>query len=64
MNDGWQAADAKQGTLGKVLVFSYAAEWEGQFYREKKVMVYYKEIGGAVVLLTVKVRYGPSFQKG
>ena len=64
MNDGWQAADAKQGTLGKVLVFSYAAEWEGQFYREKEVMVYYKEIGEAVVLLTVKARYGQSFQKG
>jgi len=29
MNDGWQAADAKQGTLGKVLVFPYTAEWEG-----------------------------------
>ena len=48
----------------RCVVVSYAAEWEGQFYREKKVMVYYKEIGGAVVLLTVKARYGPSFQKG
>ena len=35
LDDGWQAADAKQGTLGKVLVFPYAAEWEAQFYREK-----------------------------
>jgi hypothetical protein len=64
MNDGWQAADAKQGTLGKVLVFPYAAEWEGQFYREKEVTVYYKVIGEVVVLLTVKARYGQSFQKG
>jgi len=54
MNDGWQAADAKQGTLGKVLVFPYATEWEEQFYREKEVTVYYKMIGKAVVLLTVK----------
>ena len=60
----WQAADAKQGTLGKVLVFPYAAEWEAQFYREKEVTVYYKVIGKAVVLLTVKARYGQSFQKG
>lgn len=35
-----------------------------QFYREKEVTVYYKVIGEAVVLLTVKARYGQSFQKG
>ena len=62
IDDGWQAADAKQGTLGKVLVFPYAAEWEAQFYREKEVTVCYKVIGEAVVLLTLKARYGQSFQ--
>ena len=64
MNEGLQAADAKQGTLGKVLAFPYAAKWEEQFYREKEATVYYKVIGEAVVLLTVKARYGQNFQKG
>jgi len=38
----WEASDAKSGTLGKVLVFPYEKEWEGQFYEEKEVTVYYK----------------------
>lgn len=40
--DGWQATDARPGTLGKVFIFSYEAEWEGEYYREKQVTVYYK----------------------
>ena len=64
MNDGWQAADAKQGTLGKVFVFPYAARWEGEFHLEKEVTVYYKSIGEQVIVLTVKARYGQGFQKG
>jgi hypothetical protein len=32
LNEGWEAADAKPGTLGRVMVFPYEAEWEGQFY--------------------------------
>ena len=64
MNDGRQAVDAKQGTLGRVLAFPYASEWEGQFYPEKEVTAYYKTIDKQVVLLTVKVRYGQGFQKG
>jgi hypothetical protein len=35
MTEGWQAIDAKPGTYGKVMVFSYETEWEGQFYLEK-----------------------------
>jgi hypothetical protein len=35
MAEGWQAIDAKPGTYGKVMVFSYETEWEGQFYLEK-----------------------------
>jgi hypothetical protein len=37
LNGGWEAADAKSATLGKVMVFPYAAEWEGQLYAEKEV---------------------------
>jgi len=29
-NDGWEATDAKSGTLGRVMVFRYEAEWEGR----------------------------------
>ena len=34
LNEGWEAMDAKPGTLGKSLVLLYEAEWEGQFYPE------------------------------
>ena len=61
---GWQAADAKSGTYGKVMVFSYEAEWEGQFYPEKEVTVYYKLVENErVILLTVKARYGQDFPR-
>jgi hypothetical protein len=61
---GWEADDAKAGTAGKVFVFPYNREWVGKTFAEKEVTVYYKLIGGEVVLLTVKARYGNSFPKG
>ena len=64
LNEGWEATDAKPGTLGKVMVFPYGAEWEGQFYEEKEVSVYYKSVGEHLVLLTVKARYGKDFPRG
>jgi hypothetical protein len=64
LNKGWEARDAKPGTSGKVLVFPYEAEWEGRFYREKEVTVYYKVIAGEIILLTVKARYGQGFPWG
>ena len=60
---GWSASDAKPGTRGKVFVFDYQSEWLGRFFEEKEVTVYYKVIGGAVVLLTVKARYGGDFPR-
>jgi len=64
VNEGWEAADAKRGTSGRVLVFSYQREWEGRWYEEKEVAVYYKLLGGSLVLLTVKARYGQNFPRG
>jgi len=64
LNNGSAASDAKPGTLGRVLVFPYQAEWEGQFYQEKEVTVYYKMVGEATVLLTAKARYGQGFPRG
>lgn len=64
LNEGWKATDAKPGTLGKTKVFSYGgAEWEGGFYLEKEVTVYYKRTGEEMVLLTVKARYGQAFPR-
>jgi len=50
--------------LGKVLVFSYGAEWEGRFHDEKEVTVYYKVKDDQIVLLTAKARYGQGFPRG
>ena len=63
LNEGWEATDAKPGTLGKVMVFPYQAEWEGQFYQEKEVTVYYKVTDEGLILLTVKARYGRGFPR-
>ena len=64
LNNGWEADDAKSGTLGKVFVFSYKGDWEGKYFEEKKVRVYYKLVNGGFTLLTVKARYGKDFPKG
>ncbi len=40
------------------MVFPFQAEWEGRFYEEKEVTVYYKLTDEGVILLTVKARYG------
>ena len=63
LNEGWEATDAKPGTVGRVFVFSYQAEWEGKFYEEKEVTVYYKVVDGNIMILTVKARYGRNFPR-
>ena len=63
LTKGQTAKDAKPGTFGKVLVFSYNNQWEGRFFEEKEVKVYYKFINDNFVLLIVKGRYG-KFSKG
>lgn len=64
LNGGWEAIDTKSGTQGKIYVFPYQQEWEGRWYEEKEVTVYYKMVEGALVLLTVKARYGLAFPRG
>jgi len=58
LTEGWDADDAKPGTYGKVFVFPYNNRWEGEFFEEKEVRVYYKFIDNSFVLLTTKARYG------
>jgi len=55
---GWDAGDAKEGTIGEVFVFPYKEEWEGKFFEEKEVTVYYKYKAERLVLLSAKARYG------
>lgn len=64
LNEGWEAADVRSGTLGKVMIFPYQKEWEGRLYEEKEVAVYYKFVAESFVLLTVKARYGKDFPRG
>lgn len=63
LTEGWEANDVKIGTVGKVFVFPYNNYWEGKFYEEKEVSVYYKYIRDSLVLLTVKAKYGKEFSK-
>jgi hypothetical protein len=58
INKGWDADNAKEGTIGKVFVFPYKEEWEGKFFEEKEVTVYYKYKAESLVLLSAKARYG------
>jgi hypothetical protein len=64
LNEGWEAQDAKAGTGGKVLIFPHQGEWEGQFFEEKEVSVYYRTVGEKTLILTVKARYGRDFPRG
>jgi len=63
VNEGWEAKDAKRGTIGKVFVFPYDSTWQGDLFEEKEVTVYYKVVNEGIVLLTVKARYGKYFLK-
>ncbi len=58
LNEGIIEKDAKQGTLGKKMVFTFKKKWEDIYYEEKEVIVYYKLKNGEIILLTVIVRYG------
>jgi len=60
---GRQVADARPGTMGKAKVFAYGAEWEGAFFRQKEVIVYYKQTDQGIILLTVIARYGQEFPR-
>ena len=61
--EGWEALDAKPGTLGKVMVFPYGHAWEGVSYEEKEVTVYYKSSSAGIILLTALARYGTGFPR-
>jgi hypothetical protein len=63
LEEGWEAKDAKSGTIGRVFVFPFNQVWEGESFDEKEVSVYYKPVHDTVVLLTVKARYGKGFLK-
>lgn len=59
---GWTSGDAKPGTRGRTLVFTYDAQWEGTHYEEKEVTVYFKS-DSTLILLTAIARYGSDFPR-
>ena len=63
LKEGWEAKDSKEGTFGKVYVFPYNAIWEGKYFEEKEVSVYYRYEENNMIILTVKARYGKDFLK-
>ncbi|MEW6103201.1 MAG: DUF4258 domain-containing protein [bacterium] len=63
INEGYDADDAKEGIYGKMLIFPYNDRWEGRFFEEKEVRVYYRLENDNFILLTVKARYGSEFQR-
>lgn len=64
INEGYNIDDAKEGTVGKVWVFPYNAYWEGKYFEEKEVTVFFKYKNDELVLLTTKARYGKKFLTG
>jgi len=65
MVEGWEAAESKPGTYGKIMVFEYESYWEDLYYQQKEVTVYYKQQEGEnLILLTVIARYGQNFYRG
>lgn len=64
LESGWFGNDARTGSHVKVMVFSFDAMWEGRFYEEQEVAVYFKKAGAEIMLLTVKCRYGKGFPRG
>jgi hypothetical protein len=61
LNLGEAVRDAKEGTLGKRLVFQHSEHWEGKWFEEKEVTVYYILEDAQIILLTVIARYGKAF---
>lgn len=64
LDQGWEASDAKAGTKGRTQVFLYDRMWEGTYYDEKEVTVYFKIVEDELILLTVLARYGKDFARG
>jgi len=64
LQNGWDAEDVQEGTIGKVYVFEYNRYWKDKFYPEKEVSVYFKYEGDTKILITAKARYGSGFPRG
>lgn len=63
LNEGWVADDAKPGTFGRTFVFTYKNYWEGKYFEEKEVTVYFKYVNTKLIILTAKARYGKFSKK-
>lgn len=61
---GWPCDDARAGRECRTLVSEYNAVWDGKWYAEKEVTVYYVREGDRLILVTVNTRYGSGFPRG
>lgn len=63
LETGWPCDDAQSGTDCRTMVFEFRAEWEGRWFEEKEVTVYFKDVEDSFILLTAKARYGSNFPR-
>ena len=61
---GWPCVDARSGVDCRTQVFTYDNEWEGRWFAEKEVTVYFKYDEGELIWITTKARYGRGFPRG
>jgi hypothetical protein len=64
LRHGWQCGDAAGGRDCRTFVFALEAVYDGRWYAEKEVTVYYTQQAGETILVTVKSRYGSGFPRG
>ncbi len=63
LGSGWPCSDPQPGRDCRMIVFDFASTWDGRWYLEKEVTVYYTFEEGTTILITVKVRYGSGFPR-
>lgn len=61
---GWPCGDARPGAECRVAVFRFEADWEGRWFAEKELTVYFKYDGDQFIFVTLKTRYGAGFPRG
>jgi hypothetical protein len=61
---GWPGGKPRPGNSAVVHVFGYEAEWNGRWFAEKEVTVYFKETDEGRMVLTAMARYGDGFPRG
>jgi hypothetical protein len=64
LTNGWPCSDARGEAECRVQVFPFEADWEGRWFAEKEVTVYFKYHRSELIFVTLKTRYGSGFPRG